>query len=100
MKKYPGGAEVKGGFYWKLSSWELIAVEGRRGRLPDGAESAYAHVPVILFLPLALLMSALYVIFLPLSGFVIFFGLGGKRLGKRLYAWTRTLQRQRGWTRS
>jgi hypothetical protein len=46
-------------------------VEGKRGMLPGTERAEYIRVPGILFLPVALIVSILYVVFLPFIGFAM-----------------------------
>lgn len=81
-----GGSEAKGGFYWKKGQWEIVTVEGKRGTLPGGAEVEYIRVPGLLVVPVALIVSIGYVVFLPVVGFaMVFYAVGGK-IFKRLRA--------------
>jgi hypothetical protein len=66
--KYQGGANVKGGFYWDTARREFVTVEGKNGMLPGGPTQKYVKVPGLLFVPLALVLGALFVVFLPLIG--------------------------------
>ena len=65
---YQGGANVKGGYYWDAARHEFVTVEGKRGTLPGIPAEKYVKVPGLLFMPLALVLGALFVIFLPLIG--------------------------------
>lgn len=73
MLKYKGGDNTKGGFYLKKGEWEIATVDGKNGTLPGGVECEYIKLPALLFVPLALVMGALYVIFLPFIGFAMLF---------------------------
>ena len=81
MKRYHGGHRVEAGFYWAPARWEITTVPGEGGTLPGGEEITYARLPVTLMMLLGATLGAAYVIFLPLIGFVIFFGFAGKKLG-------------------
>ena len=50
------------------------------GMLPGGEEITYVRLPVTLVMLVGAMLGAAYVIFLPLIGFVIFFGFAGKKL--------------------
>ena len=79
MLKYKGGQEAKGGFYLKKGEWEIATLEGKTAILPGGAECEYIKLPALLFVPRAMVMGALYVMFLPFIGFAMLFKLvGGK----------------------
>ena len=71
LKKYQGGASVKGGFYWNTAELEVVTVDGKNGPLPGGPTQNYLKVPVLALIPLAMGFSALYVMFLPFIGFAM-----------------------------
>jgi hypothetical protein len=66
-----GGSETKGGFYWKRGDWEIVTVEGKTGTLPGTEKVEYVRVPVVLFVPLAMIISVVYVVFFPFVGFYL-----------------------------
>lgn len=83
MARYEGGTKVKTGFYWSAKAWdmEMVPVEG--GLLPGGSDRHYMRVPTFLFLLMAPIMGALYVVFLPFVGFAMVLGYaarGAKRM--------------------
>lgn len=80
MKRYYGSDRVKAGFYWTPARWEIVTVPRGGGMLPGGDESRYHRIPIAIVIPLGALLGALYVIFLPLIGFIMFFGFAGKKL--------------------
>ena len=80
MKRYHGGHRVKAGFYWTPARWEITTVPREGGMLPGGEEITYVTLPVTLVMLVGATLGAAYVIFLPLIGFVIFFGFAGKKL--------------------
>ncbi len=67
-KGVQGGANVKGGYYWDTARHEFVTVEGKHGTLPGTPAEKYVKVPGLLFMPLALVLGALFVVFLPLIG--------------------------------
>ncbi|MBS1150970.1 MAG: hypothetical protein H6Q89_2668 [Myxococcaceae bacterium] len=71
MKRSTGSSMVEGGYYWNINEWRIVAVLGERGVLEGTPEDRYLRVPLPLLVPLALLMGGLYVMFLPLIGFVV-----------------------------
>ncbi|MGA8184786.1 MAG: hypothetical protein WB819_14225 [Terriglobia bacterium] len=81
-----GGNETKGGFYWKKGDWEIVTVEGKKGVLPGTAEAEYLRIPTILFIPVALTISVVYVVFLPFVGFAM---LGKAMTTKTRQEWRR-----------
>lgn len=70
---YKGGNEARGGFYWKKGEWEIVTVEGKTGTLPGGSESRYMRLPGLFVVPVALIVSVAYVVFLPVVGFAMLF---------------------------
>ncbi|HKT11063.1 MAG TPA: hypothetical protein VJW77_04480 [Terriglobia bacterium] len=68
---HKGGNETKGGFYWKKGDWEIVTVEGKKGVLPGTEQVEYLRVPTLLFIPVILAMSVVYVVFLPFIGFAM-----------------------------
>lgn len=71
MKRIRGGAKVKAGFYWRPSRWEIVPVPGAGGVLPGSSGDAYVRIPTLGMLLLGPAMGALFVVFLPLIGFVL-----------------------------
>ncbi|MEE9568214.1 MAG: hypothetical protein V3W37_02415 [Candidatus Binatia bacterium] len=80
MARYHGSDYVEIGFYCNTSRWEIITVPKGGGSLPGENEETYIRLPLLLVMLLGPLMGGLYVIFLPLIGFVILFGFVGKKL--------------------
>ncbi len=66
-----GGSETKGGLYWNKGEWEIVTVEGKKGILPGTADVRYLRIPMILFAPVAMIVSIAYVVFLPFVGFAM-----------------------------
>jgi hypothetical protein len=84
MLKYKGGSPAKDGFYYKKGEWEIVTVEGKNGRLPGGEELEYIKVPGLLFVPAAVMLSVLFVIFLPFIGLAMVFVLAAVKTGRGL----------------
>jgi hypothetical protein len=80
MKRYHGHHRVEAGFYWTPARWEIITVPREGGMLPGGEEFTYVRLPVTLVMLVGAMLGGGFVIFLPLIGFVIFFGFAGKKL--------------------
>ena len=70
MKHYRAQDTVDEGFYFNPRRFAVKSLE-ERGRLPGEAGDAYLRLPALVVLPLALLASLVYVIFLPLVGFLM-----------------------------
>ncbi len=62
MRKYKSGNPAPDGFYRKKGEWEIVTVDGENGRLPGGIECEYIKVPGLLFVPVALMLGAGFVI--------------------------------------
>ena len=86
MLNHKGGENTKGGFYLKKGEWEIVTVEGKNGTLPGGVECEYIKLPALLFVPLAMVMGGLYVIFLPFIGFAMLFTMIAKKAARGLRA--------------
>jgi hypothetical protein len=48
-----------------------VTVDGKNGPLPGDPTQKYIKVPTLAFIPLALVMGALFVVFLPVIGFAM-----------------------------
>jgi hypothetical protein len=68
---HTGGTKVNYGFYWSAKAWDMAMVPAEGGLLPGGSDRAYRRIPTFLFLLMAPIMGALYVVFLPVAGFVL-----------------------------
>ena len=68
MLKFKGGDEVKPGFYWNLAEWEAHVVPPEGGALPGAEAARFVRLPLLVVLPLAPLMGAVYAFFLPFIG--------------------------------
>ena len=71
MKRYNGGTEVKGGYYFKMGEWEIATVEGERGTLPGGPNDKFIHAPTVTLLAAAPFLGLAFAMFLPLIGFLM-----------------------------
>lgn len=80
MARYRGNEQVKIGFYWNSSRWEIVTIPKGGGVLPGGDKVRYIRIPLPLVVLLGPLVGAVYVIFLPFIGFAMFFGFAGMRL--------------------
>ena len=68
-----GGTAVRGGYYWNLGKWEVILVEKDGGYLPCGRGDRFLRIPILAVLLLLPLLGGLFVVFLPVIGFVLTF---------------------------
>jgi hypothetical protein len=76
---YRGGEQVRFGFYWNLSEWEVQIVQAEGGVLKGGADSRYMRLPLPVLLVVAPLMGAIYAFFLPFIGIaMVAMFLGGR----------------------
>jgi hypothetical protein len=71
---HTGGTKVNYGFYWSAKAWDMAMVPAEGGLLPGGSDRRYTRIPTVLFLLMAPLMGALYVVFLPVAGFALVAG--------------------------
>jgi hypothetical protein len=71
---HTGGTKVNYGFYWSMKAWDMAMVPAEGGLLPGGSDRSYTRIPTFLFLLMAPIMGALYVVFLPFAGFVLVAG--------------------------
>ena len=71
---YTGGTKVGSGFYWSMKAWDMAMVPAGGGLLPGGDDRSYTRIPTFLFLLMAPMMGALYVVFLPFVGFAMVLG--------------------------
>jgi hypothetical protein len=71
MAHFEGGKKVNYGFYWSMKAWDMAMVPAEGGLLPGGSDVHYTRIPTVLFLLMAPMMGALYVVFLPVAGFAL-----------------------------
>ena len=69
-----GGTKVNYGFYWSAKAWDMAMIPAEGGLLPGGSDTHYTRIPTFLFLLMAPVMGALYVVFLPFAGFALVAG--------------------------
>ena len=82
MARYHGGDQVKAGFYFNMTKWEVQTLSGKGGTLAGAADERFVRVPAIGVLVLAPFMGAAYAIFLPFIGIALVL----QYLAKRGYA--------------
>lgn len=82
MARYQGGAAVQGGYYWNSRSWEVEVIPEQGGILKATDGSTYTKVPFLALFVIVPLLGALFLMFLPMIGFVLF----AQALGKKLAA--------------
>ena len=71
---HTGGTKVNYGFYWSAKAWDMAMIPAEGGLLPGGSDRHYTRIPTVLFLLMAPIMGALYVVFLPFAGFALVAG--------------------------
>jgi hypothetical protein len=69
---YESGSTVKSGYYFNTTRWAIEPVARDGERLPAG-KGAWLRVPTAAALLLTPILGALFLMFLPLIGFVLFF---------------------------
>lgn len=73
MKNYRGGDKVKAGFYINRKDWKIVTVTGKKGGILWGRnDDSFYRIPAPLMLVAGPCLGALFVIFLPVVGFVMF----------------------------
>ena len=77
---FKGGTKANYGFYWSVQAWDMAMIPAQGGLLPGGSDRSYMRIPTVLFLLMAPMMGALYVVFLPFAGFALLFGHLGKAI--------------------
>lgn len=68
-----GGTAVRSGYYWNLGRWEVIPVARDGEQLPGGRGDKFLRIPVLAVLMLLPMLGGLFVVFLPVIGFVLTF---------------------------
>jgi hypothetical protein len=66
-----GGSQVKGGFYFNLHGLRIVAVAGKTGVLAGDTSERFIRVPALAVLLLAPILGGVFVMFLPVIGFVL-----------------------------
>jgi hypothetical protein len=82
MKRFNGGNQVEGGYYWHVGNWEVTTIREKVGTLPGGAEEKYIRTPLPALLVVAPVMGAAFALFLPFIGFAMGAYAAGKRLAR------------------
>ena len=79
MTRFESNASVKSGYYFNLSTMNLLPVEKDGGRLPN-EKGSWIAVPTVVALALTPVLGALFLMFLPMIGFVLSAEAAGKRV--------------------
>jgi hypothetical protein len=72
MARYENGMKVGGGYYFNATKWEVEVVSDEGGTLKGGADAKYVKVPFPVLFAIVPTLGALFLMFLPLIGFVMF----------------------------
>ena len=86
MATQNGGSAVRSGYYFDSKSWEFTMIRNEGGTLPGPANRTFRRVPLPLLLMAAPLLGGLFVMFLPLIGFVMAIGYGLRAASRGLRA--------------
>lgn len=71
MKKFHGGDSVTKGYYFHYKKLDFVNIAEGGGILPGGADVTYIPVKTLRMLIAIVVISLVYVIFLPFAGIVI-----------------------------
>ncbi|HEU4382645.1 MAG TPA: hypothetical protein VFR85_03990 [Anaeromyxobacteraceae bacterium] len=71
MARHIGGSPAESGYYWNPRRWSITPVERPGGFLPGGPEDRYLQIPTLAVLMLLPILGGLFVVFLPVIGFVL-----------------------------
>lgn len=71
MKTYKGAEKAPAGLYWNRRDWTLNIVKAPADLLPGDGQSRFVRLPAAALLLAAPIMGLLFVLFLPLIGFVL-----------------------------
>ena len=83
MKRYAGGEQVLGGYYWRLSQWEIVPMRAAKAALPGAPAERYLALPLPAVPLVVALMAAANVFFVPAIGFLmVFYALWARVTGK------------------
>ena len=79
MTTFESNAAVKSGYYFNPITMNLLPVERDGGRLPN-EKGKWIAVPTVLALALTPVLGALFLMFLPMIGFVLCAEAAGKKI--------------------
>jgi hypothetical protein len=79
MTTFESNAAVKSGYYFNPMTMNLVPVERDGGRLPN-ENGKWVAVPTVLALGLTPILGALFLMFLPMIGFVLCAEAAGKKI--------------------
>ena len=90
MKRYSAKETVDAGIYFNLRRLAFESLE-ERGGLPGTEGDVYYRLPVLLVLPVGLMVSLAFLIFLPLIGFAMLVMILVEKSGTGLRALARAM---------
>jgi hypothetical protein len=79
MKTFAGGSTVVSGHYFNARTWEMVPIATDGGRLPGGSGDRYLRLSTPLVFLLTPILGLLFVVFMPLIGFVLIAHAGLRR---------------------
>ena len=85
MARHIGGSPAQSGYYWNARAWSITPIPREGGFLPGGPGDRYLKVPTLAVLMLMPILGGLFVVFLPVIGFVLV----AYALGKKVAALVR-----------
>ena len=71
MARHIGGSPAESGYYWSPRNWSITPIPRPGGFLPGGPGDRYLKVPTLAALMLMPILGGLFVVFLPVIGFVL-----------------------------
>jgi hypothetical protein len=81
MQRFKGGSKVPGGFYFSIRRWDVVSVCGAQGVLEGDESDRYLRLPLLVMVPVALVLSFVFLIFLPFIGFALVAWTVGRGVG-------------------
>ena len=71
MARHIGGSPAESGYYWNPRNWSITPIPRPGGFLPGGPRDRFLKVPTLAVLLLMPILGGLFVVFLPVIGFVL-----------------------------
>ena len=71
MARHLGGSPAHSGYYWNPRNWSITPIPRPGGFLPGDPTDRYLKVPTLAVLLLMPILGGLFVVFLPVLGFVL-----------------------------
>ncbi len=73
MTTYCGGAAVRSGYYWNAGKWAVVPMARDGEALPGARDERFLRLPLLAVLLALPALGGLFVVFLPLVGFLLAF---------------------------